>query len=387
MQTELIDCTVVSYANPDICILKLLCVVFLYIITYFNKKINIIQFRYINYDNNLSRIVIITKRLPPFPQTTAVQTVTCVELSRKVWILPGGCGMLRVGGDNMRKAIVIAVAALLLTACSSMAEKEKPQVASAETTTTTTQSTTTTALHTTSTTQATTTSSSSSARVESTTTTHSTTQLSTTTAKPTATTSTTKASNTTIKKTVQTTATATKQTTSTSKAVQTSASIASKKVVWSDLMLAWRHISERKNITQAEQELIRNDILNYGLKKFNGKTKIHCHVGNDNFDIAYLKPIRMTVQGELTDWTQHAHLDASVDTDSLALINYAKTEQEIYDIVAWTRSDSLRLIDFGLYSRYELSTMYGDLEYASDIHFNVGFDGTYIWFLNEDYYL
>ena len=184
---------------------------------------------------------------------------------------------------------------------------------------------------------------------------------------------------------MQTTA-ATKAATS-SKPVQTSAAIASKKVVWSDLMLAWRHISERKTITQAEQELIRNDILNYGLKKFNGKTKIHCHVGNDHFDIAYLKPIKMTVQRELTDWTQHAHLDASVDTDSLALINYAKSEQEIYDIVAWTRSDSLRLIDFGLYSRYELSTMYGDLEYASNIHFNVGFDGTYIWFLNEDYYL
>ena len=278
----------------------------------------------------------------------------------------------------MRKAFVIAVAALLLTACSSIAEKEKPQVASAETTTTTT-------LHTTSTTQ-TPTSCSSSAEVESTTT-QTSIQSSTTKAKPTATTTTTtQAIRTTTSKAVQTT-TATKPATTSSKAVQTSASSASKKVVWSDLMLAWRHISERKNITQAEQELIRNDILNYGLKKFNGKTKIHCHVGNDHFDIAYLKPIKMTVQRELTDWTQHAHLDASVDTDSLALINYAKSEQEIYDIVAWTRSNSLRLIDFGLYSRYELSTMYGDLEYASDIHFNVGFDGTYIWFLNEDYYL
>ena len=212
-------------------------------------------------------------------------------------------------------------------------------------------------------------------------------QSSTTTAKSTAmTTTTTSPIRTTTRKAVQTTVAA-KPTTAASKAVQTSAASASKKVVWSDLMLSWRHISERKNITQAEQELIRNDILNYGLKKFNGKTKIPCHVGNDHFDIAYLKPIKMTVQRELTDWTQHAHLDASVDTDSLALINYAKSEQEIYDIVAWTRSDSLRLIDFGLYSRYELSTMYGDLEYASDIHFNVGFDGTYIWFLNEDYYV
>ena len=287
----------------------------------------------------------------------------------------------------MRKAFVIAAAALLLTACIGIAEKEKTQAESAKTTTTTKQPTTTPTPHTTSTTQRTTTRSSST-KVESSTTTQTTTQSSTTLAKPTATnTTTTKASNTTIKKTVQTTATATKQTTATSKAVQTTTAKPAQKVIWSDLMLAWRHISERKNITQAEQELIRNDILNYGLKKFNGKTKIHCHVGNDHFDIAYLKPIKMTVQRELTDWTQHAHLDASVDTDSLALINYAKSEQEIYDIVAWTRSDSLRLIDFGLYSRYELSTMYGDLEYASDIHFNVGFDGTYIWFLNEDYYL
>ena len=293
--------------------------------------------------------------------------------------------MLRDGGDTMRKTLVIAIASLLLTACSSMAEKEKPQVASAETTTTTTQPNITSTYQVTIETQPTTTCSGST-KVESTTTTHSTTP-STTTTKPTATTSTTKASSTTTKKAVQTTATATKQTTATSKAVQTTTAKPAQKVIWSDLMLAWRHISERKNITQAEQELIRNDILNYGLKKFNGKTKIHCHVGNDHFDIAYLKPIKMTVQRELTDWTQHAHLDASVDTDSLALINYAKSEQEIYDIVAWTRSDSLRLIDFGLYSRYELSTMYGDLEYASDIHFNVGFDGTYIWFLNEDYYV
>ena len=286
----------------------------------------------------------------------------------------------------MRKAFVIAVAALLLTACSSMAEKEKPQAESTETTTTTTATTTPTP-HTTSTTQATT-SCASSARVESPTTTQTTTQSSNTTAKPTATTTTTKqASSTTTKKAVQTTATATKQTTATSKAVQTTTAKPAQKVIWSDLMLAWRHISERKNITQTEQELIRNDILNYGLKKFNGKTKIHCHVGNDHFNISYLKPIKMTVQRELTDWTQHAHLDASVDTDSLALINYAKSEQEIYDIVAWTRSDSLRLIDFGLHSRYELSVLNGGLEYASDIHFNVGFDGTYIWFLNEDYYV
>ena len=292
--------------------------------------------------------------------------------------------MLRVGGDTMRKAFVISVAALLLTACSGMAEKEKPHTVSTETTTTTTQPNITSMYQVTIETQPTTTCSGST-KAESITTTHSTTP-STTTTKPTAATTTTHANSTTTSKAMQTT-TAAKHTTSTSKAVQTSTATASKKVVWSNLMLAWRHISERKNITQAEQELIRNDILSYGLKKFNGKTKIHCHVGNDHFNISYLKPIKMTVQRELTDWTQHAHLDASVDTDSLALINYAKTEQEIYDIVAWTRSDSLRLIDFGLYSRYELSTMYGDLEYASDIHFNVGFDGTYIWFLNEDYYL
>lgn len=285
----------------------------------------------------------------------------------------------------MRKSFIIALAAVLLTACGSMAENENKHAETTETTTTalTAQSNAQTTVQTTKESEPAT---SSVTTTSAATTTQLTTQ-STTTKPPGTTTTTSKpASITTTRETVQTTAAATKPTSSTSKAVNTTTAKPAQKVVWSELMLAWRHISEGKKITQTEKELIRNDILDYGLKKFNGKKDIHCHVGNDHYDISYLKPLKMTVQRELTDWTQHAHLDASVDTDSWGLINYAKSEQEIYDIIVWTRNDSLRLIDFGLYSRYELSVMYGDLEYASDIHFNVGFDGTYIWFLNEDYY-
>ena len=219
----------------------------------------------------------------------------------------------------MRKSFIIAVAAVLLTACS-MAEKENKHTETTKTTTTTTtsQPTAQTTVQTTTESELTT----SSVTTTSAATTQPTTKSTTTTKPAEATTATSKpASSAATSKAVQTTAAATKPTSSASKTVQTTTAKPAQKVVWTELMLAWRHISEGKKITQAEQELIRNDILDYGLKKFNGKKDIHCHVGNDHYDISYLKPLKMTVQRELTDWTKHAHLDASVDTDSWGLIN------------------------------------------------------------------
>ena len=86
----------------------------------------------------------------------------------------------------------------------------------------------------------------------------------------------------------------------------------------------------------------------------------------------------------MIDWHTNAHYDASVDMDCKAIINYAKSEQEIYNVVASTRNDALHLIDLGLFNRYEISKGNNCLEYASEITFNVGFDGTYLWFLTTD---
>ena len=148
-------------------------------------------------------------------------------------------------------------------------------------------------------------------------------------------------------------------------------------------MKVWRKLCEAKTLTAAEQEMIRSEIASYA-SKFQGKTKIHVSYATDSFDISYIKPIHMTRNKNMLDWTVYAHLDASVDMDCKGIINYAKSEKEIYDVVAQTRNDALHLIDFGLHSNYEISKINHCLEYASEIEYNIGFDGTYLWFLTKE---
>ena len=154
-------------------------------------------------------------------------------------------------------------------------------------------------------------------------------------------------------------------------------------VVWSSSMKVWRKLCEGKNLTASEQEMIRSEIASYAAK-FQGKTQIHVSSGNDSFDITYPKPIQMTRKKDMVDWTTNAHFDASVDMDCRGIINYAKSEKQIYDVVAQTRNDALHLMDLGLFNRYQISKINNSLAYASDIKFNVGFDGTYLWFLTTD---
>ena len=154
-------------------------------------------------------------------------------------------------------------------------------------------------------------------------------------------------------------------------------------VVWSQSMKVWRKLCEGKNLTASEQEMIRSEIASYAAK-FQGKTQIHVSFGNDSVDISYPKPIQMTRKKDMVDWTTNAHFDASVDMDCRAIINYAKSEKQIYDVVAQTRNDALHIIDHGLHSRYEISKLNNCLEYANVIQYNVGFDGTYLWFLTQD---
>ena len=154
-------------------------------------------------------------------------------------------------------------------------------------------------------------------------------------------------------------------------------------VVWSSSMKVWRKLCEAKTLTAAEQEMIRSEIASYA-SKFQGKTKIHVSFATDSYDISYIKPIHLTRKKDMIDWHTNAHYDASVDMDCRAIINYVKSEKEIYDVVAQTRNDALHLMDLGLFNRYQISKINNSLAYASDIQFNVGFDGTYLWFLTTD---
>ena len=289
----------------------------------------------------------------------------------------------------MYKKICILLLAFMLTACSnaSTSDSQAETEAVSETTTTTVTTTDDSEQTTTTTTQITVTSAK---EKDTDVTTKSATSASTTT----------KAESTTSMTTTQATTSSAQAPANKSKTVQkqqsrpasttttTTAKPAAKpqpqsNVVWSQSMKVWRKLCEAKTLTATEQEMIRSEIASYA-SKFQGKTKIHVSFATDSYYISYVKPIHLTRKKDMIDWHTNAHYDASVDMDCKAIINYAKSEQEIYNVVASTRNDALHLIDLGLFNRYEISKGNNCLEYASEITFNVGFDGTYLWFLTTD---
>lgn len=152
---------------------------------------------------------------------------------------------------------------------------------------------------------------------------------------------------------------------------------------WSDTMKAWRKLCEGKSINGAEWELVREDIVSYGMQKFNGKTTVELNCGIDLYTRTFQSPLNLTENTSLKGLS-HAHLDAYADADSRWLIDYAGNEEEVYRIVEQSRADCLTVIDIGLESWYEFCEVNDCLKYASSLEFNVGLDGTAIWFLTED---
>lgn len=287
----------------------------------------------------------------------------------------------------MHKKILILLLSVLLTACanSTSSDNKAETEAVSETTTTTAAVTTYDSEQTTTTTKISVTSAK---EKDTDVTTKSVTSASTTTTAE-STTTTTQATTSSAKAPANTTSTVQKQqprpasTTTTTTAKPAAKPQPQSNVVWSQSMKVWRRLCEAKTLTAAEQEMIRSEIASYA-SKFQGKTKIHVSFATDSYDISYIKPIHLTRKKDMIDWHTNAHYDASVDMDCKAIINYTKSEQEIYNVVASTRNDALHLIDLGLFNRYEISKGNNCLEYASEITFNVGFDGTYLWFLTTD---
>lgn len=154
-------------------------------------------------------------------------------------------------------------------------------------------------------------------------------------------------------------------------------------VQWSDTMKAWRKLCEGKSINGAEWELVREDIVSYGMQEFNGKTTVELNCGIDLYTRTFQSPLNLTENTSLKGLS-HAHLDAYADADSRWLIDYAGNEEEVYRILEQSRADCLTVIDIGLESWYEFCEVNDCLKYASSLEFNVGLDGTTIWFLTED---
>ena len=190
-------------------------------------------------------------------------------------------------------------------------------------------------------------------------------------------------SHTTTEAPIQTTTEKPKDTTTTA-ATTTTTTAAPSGVKWSDSMKVWRKLCEGKKLTGSEQDLIRSEILDYAVSSFNGKKDIHVSFGIDSYDISYEKPLNMKANKKMTSMS-NAHMDAYADPNRKAMIDYAKSENEIYDIVSETRNRCLHVTDYGLFNRWEIFTIYNELKYASDIDFGIGFDEDMtIWFLTQD---
>lgn len=191
----------------------------------------------------------------------------------------------------------------------------------------------------------------------------------------------TKTQTTTAKrKTQTTTAAATKPPETSAKKPQTEE--AENTVEWSENMKIWRKLCECKQLSEKEQNVIRNEIYEYA-QNFNGRTEIQVNFGKDSYNISYEKPLKLTPDNSMTD-ISNAHMDSYCDADSRWEMEYANSEQEIYEIVCETRRNCLQIVDHGLYNRWEIYSQNGALKYASEVTFGIGFDGTCVWFLTED---
>ena len=315
----------------------------------------------------------------------------------------------------MKRTMLIIILSAMLTACGNMAEEEKAETSAvsqstttaavtaseAETTTTKTVSETTTTTKAVTTAETTSTSKTTTTTKTETTTSKSTTRKAvseSTTAKQPAQQAeaqtyvvyynepSTETQQTEVRVTEATTTTVqtTQPTTTITAAPTTTTTAPSSGIEWSDSMKVWRKLCEGKKLSGSEQDIIRKEILDYAVSSFNGKKDIHVSFGIDSYDISYEKPLNITINRGMTGMA-NAHYDAYADPDSKWLIDYASSEQEIYDIVADTRESCLHIIDHGLFNRWEIFSMNGSLKYASDIELNVGFDEDMaIWFLTQD---
>lgn len=176
-----------------------------------------------------------------------------------------------------------------------------------------------------------------------------------------------------------------KQTDATSVSTTASATTTEKSLSaaqWNDTMKAWRKLCEGEVLNNPEWELVRQDIISYTLDKFNGKTIVDLNCGVDKYTRTFPNPLNLSVDESLAD-ISHARMDSYCEAECSALINMAADETEIYEIARQMRAECLAVVDRGINNWYVFCKRYGELEYASDIPFNLYLDDTSIWFLTE----
>ena len=233
------------------------------------------------------------------------------------------------------------------------------------------------------------------------------TSAATTNKKATTTTKAVAQTTTTTKKAATTTTTAKQATTTTTtKKTTTTTTQAASTVEWTPLMRAYQHYREatldcvddaskydKSIFTDAEVELIRKDICDYGLKNFNGKQVVTLHTENGIKTLDFLRPLELTVDTALYCYKQgsfvlgDAHLNCGGGQGYIYVPKkqyLAMSDEEKYNIALDDMQGAHDLMENALYRWYNYLAGNNEEKYAYLLTYNFGItpDGEY-WFLNK----
>lgn len=150
----------------------------------------------------------------------------------------------------------------------------------------------------------------------------------------------------------------------------------------------------KKNVelTDYEWELIRQDIIDYGMENVNGQKDFYIDEFG-GYTISYPYPVKLIVNSSY-EGEEHAHYDSSADSYYYGFdywdINDAENENQLYDIASKVKERSYEIWDMAIESHHticESGNWFNNpnlAELVCTIEFNIGImpDGG-AWFLTE----
>ncbi|MBO5454513.1 MAG: hypothetical protein J6A69_11240 [Clostridia bacterium] len=189
-----------------------------------------------------------------------------------------------------------------------------------------------------------------------------------------------------------TTTTQPPQTTTTTAVPQQSVSIDTADL--DDTLKAYLRFGRGDKVSSSDWELIRQDVCNYTLEKYNGKSYFEFDDGAWGVYVAeFAAPLNISVNTSWTDYS-HAHLNAGCGDNVNACYYYpirdAESNDELYNIAIEIQTSVRSVSDNAIRTWHWICDEDGDFDnpkfaaLASEFQFNVGImDDGYVWFLTE----
>lgn len=159
-----------------------------------------------------------------------------------------------------------------------------------------------------------------------------------------------------------------------------------------DTLKAYLRFGRGDKVSSYDWELIRKDICDYILDKYNGKSYFEFGDGNPITEGTYIAefaaPLNISVNTSWTDYS-HAHLDCgsgdNVNASYWSYIKNAQNNNELYNIAIEIRDSERSIGDSAIATwHWWLNDDGGIRESDSTFQFNIGIeDDGWIWFLTE----